>query len=47
MGCDNARLAPDTDQSVEFNAITYQIHMAVTALVAHHNRTGAALAQAA
>ena len=28
-------------QSVEFNAIAYQIHMAVTALVAYHNRTGA------
>ena len=28
-------------QSVEFNAITYQIHMVVTALVAYHNRTGA------
>lgn len=28
-------------ESVEFNAIAYQIHMAVTALVAYHNRTGA------
>lgn len=28
-------------ESVEFNAITYQIHMAVTTLVAYHNRTGA------
>ena len=28
-------------QSVEFNAIAYQIHMAVTALVAYYNRTGA------
>jgi len=28
-------------QSVEFNAISYQIHMAVTALVAYRNRTGA------
>ena len=28
-------------QSVEFNAIAYQIHMTVTALVAYYNRTGA------
>lgn len=28
-------------ESVEFNVIAYEIHMAVTALVAYHNRTGA------
>ena len=28
-------------ESVEFNAIAYQIHTAVTSLVAYHNRTGA------
>ena len=32
-------------QSVEFNVIAYEIHMAVTALVAYHNRTGADMSQ--
>ena len=32
-------------ESVEFNVIAYEIHMAVTALVAYHNRTGADMSQ--
>ena len=31
----------EVDRSVEFNAITYQIHVLITALLAYHNRTGA------
>ena len=40
-GCGKGAAAHSGTKSVEFNAIAYQIHMAVTALVAYHNRTGA------
>ena len=37
----NRRCRTLRHQSVEFNAITYQIHVLITALLAYHNRTGA------
>ena len=37
----NRRCRTLRHQSVEFNAITYQIHVLITALHAFHNRTGA------
>ena len=37
----NRRCRTLRHQSVDFNAITYQIHVLITALLAYHNRTGA------
>ena len=41
----NRRCRTLRHQSVEFNAITYQIHVLITALHAFHNRTGADMTQ--
>ena len=41
----NRRCRTLRHQSVYFNAITYQIHVLITALVAYHNRTGANMTQ--
>ena len=41
----NRRCRTLRHESVDFNAITYQIHVLITALVAYHNRTGADMTQ--
>ena len=41
----NRRCRTLRHQSVEFNAITYQIHLLITALHSFHNRTGANMTQ--
>ena len=41
----NGRCRTLRHQSVEFNAITYQIHVLITALHAFHNRSGVEMPQ--